>query len=66
MLGGVVVELQQRVQFIGNLGDGLGPLGPIVGVEGFDRSERSVIVLCTRDFIEGPFGGWLCRFWGDN
>src|SRR3982751_265140 len=33
VLGGVVVELQQHVEVVGDLRDGLGPLGAVVGGE---------------------------------
>ena len=36
VLGGVVVERQQDVDVLGDLGDRLGPLGAIVGGERFD------------------------------
>ena len=37
VLGGVVVERQQHVEVVGDLRDGLGPLGAVVGLERLGR-----------------------------
>ena len=45
MLGGVVVELEQHVQVVDDLGGGFGPLDPIVGGERLRRRGGVFLVL---------------------
>ena len=61
VLRGVVVERQQHVDELGDLGDCLGPLGAVVGLEGFDRLQGVVAVLGVIDFGERGFGTWVRR-----
>jgi len=55
VLGGVVVERQQHVYVLGDLGDRLGPLGAVVGLERLDRLQGVVAVLGVVDLGERSF-----------
>src|SRR5258708_39945091 len=49
VLGGVVVEGQQHVEVVGDLGGRLGPLGAVVGGEHVGRGLGVVLVLGVPD-----------------
>ena len=63
MHGGVVVELQQYVEVVGDLGDRLGVLGAVVDLEGLDRDLGLVDVLGVVDFLERGKRARMCRLW---
>ena len=52
MLGGEVVEREQHVEVVGDLGDRLGPLGSVVGLEGLGGLECVILVLGVEDLRE--------------
>jgi len=52
VFGGIVVELQELVEILGDLRDRLGPLGGVVGLERLDRGERVLAVLGVPDLRE--------------
>lgn len=52
MFGRVVVELQQGVQIVGDLGDRFRILGPEVDLEGFDRELGLVDILGVVDLLD--------------
>ena len=45
MFGGVLVELQEDVRVVDDLGDRLGVLRPVVDLERLDRDLRAVDIL---------------------
>jgi hypothetical protein len=53
VLGGVVVERQERVEIIGELRDGLAELRTVDGLERPGRVESVPLVLGVPDFGEG-------------
>jgi hypothetical protein len=61
VLGGEVVEGEEHVGVIGDLGDRLGPLRSIVPLEGFDGGEGVVAVLGVSDLCDRPAGSRLRR-----
>lgn len=52
MLGGIPVELQQRIEVVGDLGDRLGVLGAVVEFKGLGRDLGPVYVLSVVDILE--------------
>jgi hypothetical protein len=61
MLGRVLVELQQHVGVVDDLGHRLGVLGAVVDLEGLDRDLSLVDILGVIDrpcmsFLEEPVG----------
>jgi len=46
---------------LGDLGDRLGPLGAVVGLERFDRLQGVVLVLGVVDLRERGFRAWVRR-----
>jgi hypothetical protein len=49
VLGGEVVDREQLLDVIGDLGDGLGELGPVGGLEGLHGGAGVVLVLGVPD-----------------
>ena len=54
MLGGEVVELEQHVQVVDDLRDGLGELGAVVDGERLRRDPGQVAVLGVVDVLHRP------------
>jgi hypothetical protein len=54
MLGRILVELQQRVQIVGDLGDRLGVLGAEVDLERLEVASR---FRCKSAGVGSCFGG---------
>ena len=52
MLGRILVELQQGVEVVGDLGDRFGVLGTEVGLERLDRDLGLVDVLGVVDVLD--------------
>ena len=59
MLGGEVVERQQHVEVLADLGDRLGPLGAVAGLERLRRGDRVLFVLGVVDLGERLPGAWM-------
>jgi hypothetical protein len=61
VLGGEVVEGQQHVEVLADLGDRLGPLGAVVGLERLRRRDRVLLVLGVVDLGERLLGARVGR-----
>jgi len=61
VLGGVVVEREQLVQVVGDLGDGLGPFGAVVGFERLGSCAGVVVIGGVVDFCECLVRTWTGR-----
>ena len=61
MLGGVVVEREQLLEVVDNLGDSLGELRPVGVLEGRGRGAGVVLVLGVPDLGEGLLGPGVGR-----
>ena len=59
MLGRVVVEREQHVDMLGDLGDRLGPLGAVEVLERLHGLERVVLVLGVVDLRKRGLGARL-------
>jgi len=59
VLGGILVELQQHVGVIDDLGDRLGVLGAVIDLEGFDRDLSLVDVLRVVDVLDRREGAGM-------
>ena len=61
VLGRVVVEGEQLVQVVGDLGDGFGELGAVGQFERGDGASGVVAVICVPDLGQGALGRRVSR-----
>jgi hypothetical protein len=59
VLGGEVVERQEHVEVVGDLGDRLGPLGAVVGLERLGGLDGVVAVRGVVDLRECLLRCWV-------